>query len=86
MCATLAGVRRYVHARLGKEERAMLEKLKTSTGRTESELVRRGLRLVAEEQGGRRSALDLAGASVGRFRKGPADLSTGRKHLEGFGE
>lgn len=34
----------------------------------------------------RRSALQLAGASVGRFKKGPSDLSANRKHLEGFGE
>jgi hypothetical protein len=76
----------YVHARLGEEDRAVLEKLKRSTGRTESEIVRRGLQLVAKEEGRRRSALDLAGRSVGRFRKGPKDLSTHRKHLEGFGE
>jgi hypothetical protein len=82
----LESVKRYIHARLGKEERAMLEKLKASTGRTESDLVRRGLRLVAEEQGRPRSALELAGPSVGRFKKGPTDLSTGRKHFEGFGE
>lgn len=64
----------------------MLEQLKHVTGRTESELVRRGLQLVAEEEGRRRSALELAGRSVGRFKKGPKDLSTNRKHLEGFGE
>ncbi len=76
----------YIHARLGEDDRVVLERLKRSTGRTESEIVRRGLRLVAEEEGRRRSALDLAGRSVGRFRKGPRDLSTNRKHLEGFGE
>lgn len=86
MCATLTCMKAYIHARLGKEDRATLEKLKESTGRTESEIVRRGLQLVAEEQGRRRSALDLAGPSVGRFKKGPTDLSTGRKQLEGFGE
>ncbi len=76
----------YIHARLGEDDRVVLERLKRSTGRTESEIMRRGLRLVAEEEGRRRSALDLAGRSVGRFRKGPRDLSTSRKHLEGFGE
>jgi Arc/MetJ-type ribon-helix-helix transcriptional regulator len=76
----------YIHARLGEEERAVLERLKRSTGRSESELVRRGLQLVAEEEGRRPSALELAGRSVGRFKKGPKDLSTSRKHLEGFGE
>lgn len=76
----------YIHARLGDQERAALEELKQSTGQTESEIVRRGLQLAAAEQRRRRSALDLAGRSVGRFKKGPRDLSTNRKHLEGFGE
>ncbi len=76
----------YVHARVGREDRALLDTLKDATGRSESDLVRRGLRLVAEELGGRRSALDLAGPSVGRFTRGPRDLSTNRKHLDGFGE
>jgi hypothetical protein len=76
----------YIHARLGAEERAALEELKAKTGRTESELVRRGLQLVAREERRRGSALDLAGSSVGRFRKGPRDLSTNRRHLAGFGE
>jgi hypothetical protein len=79
-------VKTYVHARLGEQDRAALEALKQSTGRTESEIVRRGLQLVAEEERQHRSALDLAGRSVGRFKKGPRDLSTNRKHLEGFGE
>ena len=76
----------YIHARLSAEDRAALEEIKRRTGRSESEIVRRGLRLVAEEERRRPSALDLAGPSVGRFRKGPRDLSTSRKHLEGFGE
>jgi hypothetical protein len=75
----------YIHARLGDRDRAALEKLKRTTGLTESEIVRRGLRLVAQEEQRRRSALDLAGRSVGRFKAGPRDLSTNSKHLEGFG-
>lgn len=76
----------YIHARLDRDARAALEDLKTKTGQTESEIVRRGLELVALEERRRRSALDLAGPSVGRFKKGPRDLSTNRKHLDGFGE
>ena len=82
----IGGMKAYIHARLGEEDRVVLEELKQSTGRTESEIVRRGLQLVAEEEGRRRSALELAGRSVGRFKKGPRDLSTNRKQLEGFGE
>ena len=85
MCYTRA-MKAYIHARLGAKERASLEELKQTTGRTESELVRRGLQLVAQEAGTRQSALDLAARSVGRFKRGPRDLSTNRKHFEGFGE
>lgn len=80
-----APAKAYIHARLGEEDRAALDALKKTTGQTESEIVRRGLQLVAQEEGHRRSALELAGRSVGRFKKGPRDLSTNRKHLEGFG-
>ena len=76
----------YIHARLGEEDRVVLEALKQSTGRTESEILRRGLQLVAEEEGRQRSARALAGRSVGRFKGGRKDLSTNRKQLEGFGE
>jgi len=75
----------YIHARLGQEDRAVLQALKQSTGRTESELVRRGIQLIADEEGRRTSALALAGRSVCRFKRGPRDLSTNRKRLEGFG-
>lgn len=76
----------YIHARLREKDRVVLQELKQSTGRTESEIVRRGLQLVAEEEGRRGTALELAGRSVGRFKRGPRDLSTSRKRLEGFGE
>ena len=76
----------YIHARLGADDRTTLEELKQSTGQTESEIVRRGLQLLAAKERQCRSALQLAGSSVGRFKKGPRDLSTSRKHLKGFGE
>jgi hypothetical protein len=79
-------VKAYIHARLGEEDRAVLEELKQSTGCSESEIVRRGLKLVAAEERRQRSAFELAGRSVGRFKKGPRDLSTNRKHLDGFGK
>lgn len=76
----------YIHARLSREDRAVLDSLKKATGSSESQLVRRGLRLVREALAGRRSALDLAGESAGKFKKGPKDLSTNKKHLDGFGK
>ena len=76
----------YIHARLGAADRAALERLKKATGQSESEIVRRGLHLVAQEAQRRQSALDVAGRSVGRFKSGPRDFSTNGKHFEGFGE
>ena len=78
-------VKTYIHARLTREDRATLEKLKAATGHSESEVVRLGVRLAAEQLGQRPSAGDLAGESAGRFTGGPRDLSRNRKHLAGFG-
>ena len=75
----------YIHAQLNEEDRTILRDLKHATGRSESELVRHGLRLVLEEVRPKKSALELAATSAGKFKKGPRDLSTNKKHLEGFG-
>jgi hypothetical protein len=79
-------VKRYLHARLSRGERSTLDRLKAATGRTESDLVRLGVSLVERELAGHPSALDLAGKSAGRFPGGPHDLSTNRRHLDGFGQ
>ena len=76
----------YIHARLSPQDRADLEDLKKSTGCSESEIVRRGLRLVRQEVGRTESALDLAAGSAGKFKKGPKDLSTNSRHLDNFGQ
>jgi hypothetical protein len=76
----------YIHARLSREERAALERLKAATGKSESELVRLGMRLAQRELGCEPSALDRAGKSVGKFSGGPGDLSTNRRHLDEFGQ
>ena len=76
----------YIHARLGKADHEVLRELKKTTGASESDLVRRGLRLMRERLGERRSALGLAGTSAGKFKKGPKGLSTNKKHLDGFGQ
>jgi hypothetical protein len=79
-------MKRYIHARLDREARAGLEALKKRTGQSESELVRRGLALVAKEERAQLSALDLARGSAGKFKGGPRDLSTNPAHLDGYGE
>ena len=86
MCATFRVMKSYIHARLTAEDRAILDELQKVTGEGESALVRKGLRLVLQDVSRQPSALDLAGASVGRFRKGPRDLARNKKHLEGFGQ
>ncbi|MGH9662007.1 MAG: hypothetical protein ACRD96_25895 [Bryobacteraceae bacterium] len=79
-------MKRYVHARLAADERRQLEELKRLTGDSETTLVKKGLRLVHErELRSRRSVLDLAGTLVGKYRGGPSDLSTNKKHLDDFG-
>lgn len=77
----------YVHARLAPDERARLDELKRITGESETALVKKGLRLVHEhEVRARQSVLDLAGTLVGKYRGGPVDLSTNKKHLDDFGQ
>jgi Arc/MetJ-type ribon-helix-helix transcriptional regulator len=75
----------YIHARLSEDDRAVLEELKKSTRRSESELVREGLRLVRRQLERGSNALELAGKSSGKFAGAPKDLSTNRKHLAEFG-
>ena len=81
----MVDVKAYIHARLSKEDRAILEDLKKSTGRSESELVREGLYLMRRQLEGKRTALEVAGRSAGKFAGGPKDLSTNKEHLAGFG-
>jgi hypothetical protein len=75
-----------IHARLTGKDREVLADLKRATGASDSELVRRGLRLIQRDLGGEPSARDLAGSSAGRFRGGPPDLATNPDHLDGFGQ
>lgn len=85
MLCYICSVKTYIHARLGKHERTLLQELKNQTGCSDSDLVRRGLRLVLDELSQKQSALALAGASAGKFKKGPRDLAINPKHLEDFG-
>jgi hypothetical protein len=79
-------VKTTVHARLSAEDCEVLDALKKVTGLSESDLVRRGIRLVHDQMGRKPTALDLAGPSVGKFRKGHPDLSTNPGRMDGFGE
>lgn len=78
-------MKRYIHARLTAEDAEVLQELKRRTGQSESQILRRGLRLVRETLSEARSALHQAGTSAGKFSRGRRDLSTNKRHLDGFG-
>lgn len=71
-----------VHARLDDETRALLEGLRRQTGLQDSEIVRRGIRALAERTipAGPHRVI-----GVGQFASGVADLGSDKRHLEGFG-
>jgi metal-responsive CopG/Arc/MetJ family transcriptional regulator len=56
-------------------------------GQSESEVVRRALETYLARTGDERWAYDLAKQSglIGCLRRAPRDLSTSRRHLNGFG-
>jgi len=70
-----------IHARLDPETERQLARLRKTTGLTDSELVRRGLRALA--------ALPVDGkptiVGLGAFASGKPDLGSNRAHLRGFG-
>lgn len=70
-----------VQARLDDETRAVLERLRRRTGVGESELVRRGLKLLASASEERPKRI----IGLGRFASGRTDLGSSKRHLRGFG-
>ncbi len=71
-----------VHARLDSETDALLRRLRRSTGMGDSELIRRGLR-VLETLHVRRGGRGIVG--LGAFASGLPDLGSNKRHLDGFG-
>ena len=71
-----------VHARLDDESEALLIGLRRKTGLGESELIRRGLRILNASSGskGRPTVIGL-----GAFASGLRDLGSNKRHLDGFG-
>jgi len=70
---------------------SLVQRLKQHAGarrRSESALVREALENYLGEVPASSSAYDLARKAglIGCVRRGPSDLSTNRKHFEGFGE
>lgn len=77
-----ASMGRIVQARLDPETVELLTRLRRSTGLSDSELLRRGLRRLAErEPRSRRQRI----AGMGKFASAVADLASNKRHLRGFG-
>lgn len=74
-------VSKVVQARLDDEMRAVLDRLRRRTGVGESELVRRGLKLLASASEERPKRI----VGLGRFASGRADLGSNKRHLHAFG-
>ncbi len=71
-----------VHARLDAETDSLLRRLRRSTGMGDSELIRRGLR-VLETLHARQGRPGIVG--LGAFASGIPDLGSNKRHLDGFG-
>ena len=71
-----------VHARLDEETRGILERLRRRTGLNDSDIVRAGIRALAELTLPSRRRRPVG---VGKFASGIPDLGSDERHLEGFG-
>jgi uncharacterized protein YoxC len=69
------------------EESKLLMEIKKKIKQTESAIINKGLRLVDQKDiQKKKTALELAGDSVGKVSSGIKDLSTNKKYFEGFGK
>lgn len=77
-----------ITVRVTKVLRALLRSRSRAKGQTPSDLVRIALESYLGRGGGRQSAYELAEQAglIGCVRRAPKDLSTNRRHLEGFGK
>ncbi|HCU23911.1 MAG TPA: hypothetical protein DF383_02750 [Deltaproteobacteria bacterium] len=77
----------YIHARLGHEEKVMLQELIEKTGVSASTLVKAGLRLVYDQEiKKKRTAEQILGKRLGMISSKIGDLSSNKKHLAGYGK
>ncbi len=76
------GMGRIVQSRLDPATLDLLARLRRRTGFSDSELLRRGLRRLAEDgPRGRRRRI----VGVGKFTSRTTDLASNKEHLRGFG-
>jgi hypothetical protein len=76
-----------ISVRLDEATRGRLAAVVRSTGKSESDLVREALDSYLNGTAGGENCLDVARRHrlIGPAKKLPRDLSTNRKHFEGFG-
>jgi metal-responsive CopG/Arc/MetJ family transcriptional regulator len=76
-----------ITVRLDEDLRSELEAIAQGGNRSESDVVREALAEYCQSRGGGRSCYELARrlGMIGCVKKASRDLSTNRKHFEGFG-
>ena len=72
-----------VQARLDDETESLRTKLQKQTGWSNSEIVRRGIRLLASVS---LSTSKRRFSGIGKYDSGVPDLATNKAHMEGFGQ
>lgn len=72
-----------VQARLDDETESLRTKLQKQTGWSNSEIVRRGIQLLASTS---LSTGQPRFSGVGKYDSGVPDLATNKAHMEGFGQ
>jgi len=71
-----------VQARLDEESQQALETLTRRLGMSQSEVVRASLRLMVQQHAAPKKKKFIG---LGKYDSGIGDLSTNKKHMEGFG-
>ena len=71
-----------IQARLDPETQVILDRLTKRLGWSSSRVVREGLRLLAKDH---KLSTGTKIIGLGEFDAGPADLSTNKKYMEGYG-
>jgi hypothetical protein len=72
-----------IHARLDEETEELRAQLKKTAGWSDSEIVRRGIKVLASVTPALKKRKFRG---VGKYKSGLRDLATNKKYMEGFGE
>jgi len=73
-----------VHARLDDDTRKILRRLKRRYGWSDSEVVRKGIRALAETESKPKDRCNQV-VGLGEFESGTSDLGSNKAHLRHFG-